>query len=121
MFLKLFNHKIRAKDVVFKDNMILDNVEYGTVNSYLSYYRFGKIVIFWFSKTYSSTSNAREIITSSLPFKCTGARNGISLLVATVLVGHASIYVSGYELGVNLSSYGAAVTAQGSIMCFIDE
>lgn len=107
--------------LVNKEGNELFPLETGKVNSYLSYIRVGRIVNLHFSKTYSSTSNTKEVITTALPFSCGYARNGISLLVGTTLVGHASIYVIGNEVGVNLASYSAAVTAQGNIICFIED
>lgn len=95
--------------------------ETGTINSYLNYARLGRLLCLHFSKTYSSTSNTKETITTTLPFNCRYTRNGISMLVGNVLVGHASLYVNGKEVGVNLASYGAAVTVQGNVMCFIED
>lgn len=96
--------------------------ETGKINSNLSYARIGNILCLKFDKTYTSLSaNSKEIVTTALPFKCRQTRTAISQLVGTSLVGHASLYVNGNEVGVNFSGYGAAVTVQGDIMCFIED
>lgn len=107
--------------LVNKEGNEIFPIETGSINSYLNYVRIGRIVNLHFSKTYSSTSNTREIVTTALPFSCKYARTAISQIVGTTLVGNASLYVSGQTVGVNLASYGAAVTVQGNIICFIED